>query len=85
MLGAAFECDEGLLSGTKDEKQKGNKTFDNPEGLLQVGYPFLKKKYPPKQSFLKRIFFPNNKQENLIRTYSFDTEHAERLLLSLKK
>ncbi|MEO6135579.1 MAG: rhamnan synthesis F family protein [Ginsengibacter sp.] len=85
MLGAAFGCEQIDVCNSNKAKPKANKTFKNPEELLQAGYPFLKKKYVEKQGFLSRILFPNNKWENLLRLYNFDSEHAERLILSIKK
>lgn len=85
MPGAAFGCEQTDSHNSNKTRNKANNTFKNPEELLQAGYPFLKKKYVEKQGFLSRILFPNNKWENLLKLYSFDSEHAKQLILSMKK
>jgi len=84
-LGAAFGSEELYATSSKKIEPKANSTIKNPEGLLQVGYPFLKKRVVTKQGFLTRIFFPKKKWESLVRAYSFDAEHAKQIILSIKK
>ncbi len=85
-VGAAFSSDPISSTGYRSKQSKSNNTMKTPEALLQAGYPFLKKKVLTKPGFLRRIFFPDKKWVNLINSYSFDSLHAERLLLfSVKK
>ena len=83
-LAAAFGSQQLSAGVSQKSKSKGNKSHKSPETLLQAGYPFLKKKVVSKQGFLSRVFSPKKKWENLIRSYSEDAIHAEKLISSIK-
>lgn len=81
---AAFDCEKEIFLTPDKKNATGNKTFENCEELLKEGYPFLKKKYKIKQNIYQRIFSPKDAREDIIRLYSFDSEHAHKLVQSIK-
>lgn len=83
-IGAAFSADHLPSSNCKNVNSRANITLDSPRELLQVGYPFLKKRILIQQKFLQRIFFPNREWETLVSQYGLDTEHANQMILYIK-
>lgn len=84
IIGAAFSADQLPSSSGKNSNCRANITFDSPRELLQLGYPFLKKRILNQQKFLQRIFFPNREWETLVSQYGLDTEHVNQMILYIK-
>ncbi|MDX5337664.1 MAG: rhamnan synthesis F family protein [Cyclobacteriaceae bacterium] len=62
-----------------------NLTMKHPEALLELGYPFLKKKYIQKNTWGKRLWQPKKRWEILLKNHLINGQSAEQWISELKK
>jgi hypothetical protein len=71
------------LSNELGKKKDLNFTIKFPGELLELGYPFMKKKCVPKQKTWRKYIFPQMKWKELIRCHVENKTEAELLIESL--
>ena len=80
---AIFESEK--ITAQLGKKLTLNLTMKYPEVLLAQGYPFLKKKYIQKNTWVKRLFQPKKRWEVLVNKYLQIEQAPEEWIAGLEK